>query len=220
MNDNAAKLGLGVHLGDRISTFLISLMERVMAPRPAGRGRGSGKGGAGGEDGAVGSWTGGWTLANLTGGLVGANSDSDAADKSPAADGAEGGAEAANNAELTQEQRQLRDTLAWTKLGLRTVCTSIGMFISWKLKDMAAIWSCCHWGGVKVARALFNVLKHEDEALCEVAGLAVAWYGFVFHLKNFNKPNLPLPMAMALGPLKLFEGMLRTMVMRSAVVSA
>jgi hypothetical protein len=39
------------------------------------------------------------------------------------------------------------------------------------------VWSTCHWGGVKMAQAVFSLLKHDDDALEEMLGLAIGWWG-------------------------------------------
>lgn len=53
----------------------------------------------------------------------------------------------------------MKESWAWARLGVRAVCSSAGIYAAWKLKDVAATWSCCHFGGAQLVRALFDILK-------------------------------------------------------------
>ena len=53
----------------------------------------------------------------------------------------------------------MKESWAWARLGVRAVCSSGGIYVAWKLKDVAATWSCCHFGGFQLVKALFDILK-------------------------------------------------------------
>lgn len=66
-----------------------------------------------------------------------------------------------------------------------------------------------------MAQALFNVIKHEDQALCEMIGLAIGAYGFAHHLRHLNRPPLPLLLSLPLAPFSLMEALLKTLMLSS-----
>ncbi len=99
-------------------------------------------------------------------------------------------------------------------MGMRTACSAFGVFVSWKLKDMAATWSACHWGGVKVASAIIEALNEKgvhgvNHAMQEMVGLGIALYGFAFHLRHLNSPPLPVLVLLPLGPALIVEKLLK-----------
>lgn len=147
VDQNAAKLGLGVQLGDRISTFLWSIANKMMCKVKV-------------ED------------------------------------------------EPGNESNQ---ALSWGKLGLRTICTTISLWLSWRLKDMCAAWAACHWGGVKIAQATLRLLNHDDDALKEMLGIILASYGFAYQLRHLNRPPVPWLISFLLTPVYLLEAGLRSM---------
>ena len=53
--------------------------------------------------------------------------------------------------------------------------------------------------------------KDETDQLQHMIALALASYGFAFHLKSLGKPALPLILALVLGPLRLLETGLRAL---------
>eukprot|EP00397_Hematodinium_sp_SG-2012_P055520 GEMP01067836.1.p1 GENE.GEMP01067836.1~~GEMP01067836.1.p1 ORF type:complete len:276 (+),score=49.09 GEMP01067836.1:79-906(+) len=144
VDQNAAKLGLGVHLGDRISTLLWSCMQRVTRNVKIG-------------------------------------SDDDTG-----------------------------DSLTWGKLALKTLCTTVSVWLSWRLKDACASWAACHWGGLKIAQGTLRLLRHDDEAVKEMLGLVLAAYGFGYQLRHFNRPPIPWFFTICLCPVFLIEAGLRT----------
>jgi len=146
IDQNAAKLGLGIQLGDRISTFLWSIISKI-----------SSKFQVEGDDG----------------------------------------------------QAREADQLTWGKLGVKAACTSVSLWLSWRLKDFCAAWAACHWGGVKIAEATLRLLRHDDDALKEVLGLILASYGFAYQLRHLNRPPVPWVMSFLLTPAFILEAGLR-----------
>jgi len=197
LNENAAKFGLGIHLGDRIASLLLSLADKLMKKAES------------------------------------------ATDKALTEARKE-------TTDIKISEQQVKESYAWARLGVRAVCSSAGVYAAWKLKDVAATWSCCHFGGVQLVRALFDILKvsvnskkeleadeqiefdnakqgiiksdddkdkkassllADDDALRECAAFCVAAIGFMFHLRHLPhcKPPLPLLLGLPLTPLHLME---------------
>ncbi|CAD7927070.1 unnamed protein product [Amoebophrya sp. A120] len=178
INDNAAKLGLGLTLGDRIATFLISIADRFMSEAEEKIAL---------EDGSA--------------------AIEDNANDANADDSKEGKAVVPFNKKKGKKSQT--QALAWTKLAIRGCASSLGVYISWKLKDMAATWSTCHWGGCKIATSFFELMAHEDAALQEMLGFGIGGLGFAYHLRHFNGPELPTVLKPILMPFTFLEAFLR-----------
>mmetsp|Transcript_18729 Transcript_18729/g.46820 ORF Transcript_18729/g.46820 Transcript_18729/m.46820 type:complete len:356 (+) Transcript_18729:281-1348(+) len=179
INDNAAKLGLGLTLGDRIATFMMSIVERCMDSAEQ---------------------------KMIAADAANDNDEKTAADKKK------------DEKKLALKKKQTNKTLAWTKLVVRGACSSLGVFISWKLKDMAATWSTCHWGGHKISTSFFQLVAHEDAALQEMLGFAMGGLGFAYHVRHFNNPQLPGLLQPFLMPLSLLESVLRGITLGSSQI--
>lgn len=142
IDQNAAKLGLGIHLGDRISTLIWSFFQRIT-----------------------------------------------------------------RNIKIGDEENE--EALTWGKLALKTICTTISVWLSWRLKDACASWAACHWGGLKIAQGTLKILRYEDDALKEVLGLLLSAYGFAYQLRYLNRPPVPWLFTICLGPVFVVEAGLR-----------
>ncbi|CAD7938499.1 unnamed protein product [Amoebophrya sp. A25] len=178
VNENAAKFGLGLTLGDRITSFIMSVVERFMDQAETR--------------------------------ISGAVEDGDARDSHVSTV-----SKAEDEKALVQKQ-SIQTTLAWTRLGVRAVASSLGVYVSWKLKDMAATWSTCHWGGITCIGAFCHLVGHKDAAMEEMLGFGLAGLGFAFHLRSFSKPAVPTLLSPLLMPVTLAETVLRSMTLTSS----
>ena len=112
MNANAAKFGLGLELGNRISNFLMGVADKLIARAEKKL-----------EDSENNSGSKSTTASSSAAASPTDNSENQLAAPGP------GSAPA----------------WAWTKLGVRTLCTSLGVMISWKLKDAAVVGVVISW---------------------------------------------------------------------------
>lgn len=163
LNENAAKFGIGVELGDRITNFILNMADKY--------------------------------VENVKGKVEDEDEKKDDEEE-----------EAKRKA-----KRNAAEVYAWTRLGLRAACTTIGLVVSWRLKDLAAVWTCCLWGGQKLAKSGFRALGHHDAMLEDMLGVALGWYGFAYHLRYLSYPPLPFYLGLPLAPMQLAETALRAM---------
>ena len=92
----------------------------------------------------------------------------------------------------------------------------IGVFLSWRLKNIASTWAVCHFGGSRIAQGLFRLAKHRDASLQETLGLCLAAMGFYHHMRFMNRPPIPLSIHIFLTPMTLLETLLRSLTLAKA----
>lgn len=191
VNENAAKFGLGLSLGSRISVFLLSVVEGGARQKLSSLSA------------EIRELQTGFSLQRLRTlrlklmdsvrtTLQEMQSPSDELETK----------ESSQDVEVPLE-------LVWRRVGVKAVCTSLGLLLSWRLKDAAATWSVCHLAGVKFAEALFRLLKVRDAAMEQVLGAFLGWWGMARHVKAFNRPQMPILLRLLLFPLVGLEGILK-----------
>ncbi|CAD7953913.1 unnamed protein product [Amoebophrya sp. A25] len=197
LNNNAAKFGLGLALGERISTFLLAVADKMLLKVEESPDLHAG------------------VTALLSQGqqqaaqpTEGENQEALPPKATPSTMTLVVDRSQLSDAEREQLLLQKFPAWQWLKLGLRSLCSTLGLFLSWRLKDAAATFSVCHWGGSRIAGAIFKMMNHSDRALQEMVALGIGWYGFAFHLRHLNRPSLPLLVSVPMLPLTLIERIL------------
>lgn len=177
LNDNAARLGIGVHFGQRLAAVVTpTLVNLILGPEDVS------------DEAAM------------------ENIDITIQQTQSSADGTQLARDAQAARQTQVLARPGPDpSRIWVEIGLEGVCTALGLALAYWLRSWAALWTACGLGGRMTATALCDVCDVTPGGGSAFFGSALGGLGFAFHLRHGGHPSIPKWLQLPLAGPRLLE---------------
>lgn len=190
LNDNAARLGIGVHLGQRLAAVASPVLVRLIL----------------GPEDAVDEVT-----APVPDVAVQEFQASDRQIQVP---------HDSRAVPTTHVIAPRADpTRLWMEVGLEGLCTALGVALAYWLRGLASLWTACGLGGRVSTEALCEVCDVTPSGGAAFFGTILGGLSFAFHLRHGGRPAIPSWLQLPLAGPRLLEFGLTALTEHSAMTS-